>query len=342
MRTEVEVKSREGTFLIRPYRPGDETAILSSWKEAFGQEMTLSHWRWKYPGNPEGFRCLLCLAEDGTVVAHYAAQVTRITFYGEEILGLHLTDSFSHPRFRWALGGKTGLFVRTGWIFLRTFLEEIDLPAEPLATDLPKARLAYGFPGERHFRLGVRLMKYRRHEPGVLYLTAEGAKGRRRPGLVEEDLTAFTEWPRLEEVFSPWRDKVFGVERRAAFLRWRFSWPGKEYRIFYTKTFWRKKTKAWLIAGPAESRWRVLDFWAREEEDLVELLQGVLARVPTGLEVWVAGNHPLANAFEKAGFRRAQEPLGIVPCTRCYFAGRRVPPEAADGFFFTMADADLF
>ncbi len=341
-RTELEIKSREGNFLIRPYQPGDEAAILSSWKEAFGQEMSLAHWRWKYPGNPEGFRCLLCLAEDGTVVVHYAAQVRRITFYGEEILGLHLTDSFSHPRFRWALGGKTGLFVRTGWIFLRTFLEEIDLPAEPLKTDLPKARFAYGFPGERHFRLGIRLMKYRRHEPGVLYLEAKGPWGRSPSRFFEERAFSFSAWPKLGEVFAPWEEKVFGVKRSASFLPWRFSWPGKTYKIFYTKTFLRKKLKAWLILDTETPKWRILDFWARDEEDLTELLRGVLTRAPQGLGVWLAGNHPLARAFGEAGFKQAKEPLGIVPCTRCDFAGGRVPPEAADGFFFTMADADLF
>jgi len=341
MREELALETKEGTFFLRPYRPGDETAILASWKAAFGKEMTLSHWRWKYPENPEGFRCLLCLSEDGTVVVHYAAQVQRISFYGREILGLHLTDSFSHPRYRWALGGKTGLFVRTGRTFLRTFLEEVDLPAEPLATDLPKAQLAYGFPGERHFRLGVRLMKYRLHEPGILYLVADGP-GKKLPRLKNEDILAFSAWDELDRLFSQARNQVFGVIRGASFIRWRFSWPGKKYKIFYTKTFWRKKIKAWTILSTEDSRWRLLDFWARDQEDLAELLGGVLHQAPRGLETWLAGNHPLVRAFEEAGFTREKEPLGIVPSTRCYFAGGKIPPEAADEFFFTMADADLF
>jgi len=338
------IETQQGLFFLRPYQPGDEWAILSSWKEAFGKEMSLEEWRWKYPENPEGFRCLLCLAEDGTVVAHYAAQVMRVAFRGGTILGLHLTDSFSHPRFRWAVGGKRGLFVQTGWVFLRTFLEKIELPVEPLPTGLPVARLAYGFPGERHFRLGWRLMKYRLHGPGVLYLRARHRPGWRYGlGLQQSRLQDFELWEEIDRLFEDQRPRrPFCVERRARFLRWRFRRPGKEYLIFYTKAFWRKRLKAWMIGTPGQEGLRLLDFWARDEAEMKKLLQAVLAETGDGAEVWLAGNHPWRKAFFEAGFQPENEPLGIVPCSRCYFADPRVPPETADGFFFTMADADLF
>ena len=167
--------TENGRFLVRPYRPGDEEGILASWRLAFGKEMPLSLWRWKYPDNPRGFRCLLCLDEAGQVVVHYAAQVMRLNYFGKDILGLHLVDSFSHPRFRWAVGGRTGLFVRAAWIFLATYLEDVDLPQRVfLATEVPKAQFHYGFPGERHYRLGLKLLSYRYHGPGLCYLLGPG------------------------------------------------------------------------------------------------------------------------------------------------------------------------
>ena len=37
---------------IRPYRPGDEKALVALWTEAFGRPMTEEHWRWKAKGRP--------------------------------------------------------------------------------------------------------------------------------------------------------------------------------------------------------------------------------------------------------------------------------------------------
>ena len=338
------LETRHGRFLIRPYQPGDEEHILPVWRLVFGKEMTLEEWRWKYPASPAGFRCLLCLNEKGEVVVHYAAQVVRVACQGESIFGLHLTDSLSHPGYRWAIGGKRGLFFLTAATFLRTYLEEIDLPVKPLATDLPRASFHYGFPGERHARLGALLLKYRRHAPGLLYLKASSG-GRLRwfrklepllPGRDGELLTRF--WQAFEARYQP-----FCVVRDGPYLSWRFRRPGKDYRFFGIKTFWCKNIKAWLVFTPEEpGRFRILDFLALEEEDLRDLLLALRGEFGGEWEVWLAGNHPLRRAFEAAGFREEPEPLWIIPNTACDFAGGRPPVDFADRFFFTMADADLF
>ena len=342
-----EISTSKGRFLIRPYQPGDEGAILASWARAFGKDMPLEEWRWKYPANPYGFRCLLCLAEDGTVVVHYAAQVVHIAFEGKFIRGLHLTDSFSHPSYRWALGGKQGLFVRTGWLFLNTYLEEVPLPnSEKLLVPEPSAQFHYGFPGERHFRLGLKFLAYRQHNPGVLYGQKEGGSFSRRKFTFlkcgVEEVSRFNRWEQLNRLFfETLKYRPFCVVRDALYLRWRFSRPGHKYLIFYVKNFLGKKIKAWIILS-LNDKARLLDFWAEEEAPLVHLLEEVAWTLKRPLEVWLAGNHPLKGAFLRAGFNWAPEPLGIIPNTRCDFAGGKPPPETADRFFFTMADADLF
>jgi len=346
-------ETSQGSFLVRPYQPGDEKMILPAWQAAFGKKMSLEHWCWKYPENPAGFRCLLCIAEDGTVAAHYAAQVMKINFFGEEISGLHLTDSFSHPRFRWALGGKTGLFVKTAWAFLSTYLDKIDLPQLlPLGTDLPRAQFHYGFPGERHFRLGIKLLAYRFHGPGMLYFQTSQTTSPRRlfqQRLEVSSASDFRNWELFDELLSrlPLK-KFFCILRNSAFMRWRFgSKLNNNYLIIYSKTFWRKKVKAWIIL---DKKFRILDFLAEKEDELLALL-GVLKEVAKEInpenknarfEVWLAGNHPLKRAFVRAGFVPEKEPLGIVPNTRCDMDRKDVHFKDADLFFFTMADADLF
>ncbi len=310
--------------------------------------MSLEEWRWKYPENPYGFRCLICLAEDGTVVTHYAAQVVRLCWDERLLWGLHLTDSFSHPSYRWAVGGKCGLFVRTGWLFLKTYLEEIPLPIEErLPVSEPLAQFHYGFPGERHFRLGVKLLRYRRHNPGILYLKKDAPVQGRGPLFLKirgETFKTFKAFKDLDSLFSEFqkRYRPFCVIRDSRYLKWRFGSPQKKYLIFYTKTFLRKRIKAWIILCLKNDKALILDFLAQDEEAMEELLRGLGKEIKKPLEVWLAGNHPLKGAFLASGFKEEQEPLGIIPNTRCDFLGNHPAPEEADQFFFTMADADLF
>jgi hypothetical protein len=42
----------ERPWRIRPYRPGDERALVALWTEAFGRPMSEAHWRWKAKGRP--------------------------------------------------------------------------------------------------------------------------------------------------------------------------------------------------------------------------------------------------------------------------------------------------
>jgi len=352
MKNSLTIKTTKGLFTIRPYKPGDEARILPSWQAAFGKEMPLAHWRWKYIENPAGFRCMLCVAEDGTVVVHYAAQVMRINFQNKTILGLHLTDSFSHPKFRWALGGKSGLFVKTGWVFLKTYLEKISVPQDlSLATTLPKAQFHYGFPGERHFRLGIKLLTYRLHRPGVLYLRRKASPSKRITGLFKNrlEMIALKEIFHWEPLDSFWQKiyrqlNPFCILRDSSFLKWRFAKkPESNYFLFFLKTFWRKKIKAWIILNIDKKNHllRILDCLAENQIDLTEVLQRIAIEFKEyDMEVWLAGNHYLTQAFLDAGFLSEKEPLGIYPCTRCDM--ENVDPDKADLFLWTMGDADLF
>ncbi|PYO62513.1 MAG: hypothetical protein DMD28_05405 [Gemmatimonadetes bacterium] len=40
------------TWHVRPYRLGDERALVALWAEAFNRPMTEAHWRWKVKGRP--------------------------------------------------------------------------------------------------------------------------------------------------------------------------------------------------------------------------------------------------------------------------------------------------
>jgi hypothetical protein len=138
---------------IRPYRPGDEHAILATFnlvfREVCGPEFvdrTLEHWRWAYLQNPMGHRISVAFADDGTVASQYAGMPMLVdTPYGPHRF-VHCVDSMTHPRFRKGLQSKS-LFVETC------------LPFWAHSRAIGDA-LFYGFPVDAAFRIGQRYLEY--------------------------------------------------------------------------------------------------------------------------------------------------------------------------------------
>ncbi len=350
-KTELIQPTIKGKFIIRPYEPSDEPQIIASWEEAFKQRMDAETWRWKYHANPAGFRTMLCLSETGDVAVHYAAQVYRITHNGQKKLALHLTDNFSHPAYRWALGGKTGLFVKTSWAFLKTYLDEIPIdPCFKLYVSHPKAHFHYGFPGQRHYRLGAKLMYYRLFKPGTLYFTFSDNKCPSKNSWISLQRCEYQDFPDPDGINKLWQEVLnffnpFSVIRDYTFLKWRyFNKPNGNYAFFCLKNRFSKKMSAWLIAvshSREVNTLRIVDFLAKDTHSMESLLKGFInENKGRHIECWCSENHPLKKAFLKAGFMPEDEPLGIVPCARCDETG--ISPDEADKFIWTMGDADLF
>ncbi|MBK8098335.1 MAG: hypothetical protein IPK26_14590 [Planctomycetes bacterium] len=138
---------------IRPYRPGDEAAILRTFNLVFREvcgpdfvDRTLAQWRWQYLDNPHGHRMSLAVAPDGTIVSQYAGvPMVADTPFGERTF-VHCVDSMTHPAWRAGLK-RPGVFVVTGW------------PFSAHARRIGDAVL-YGFPVDTAFRIGTRYLEY--------------------------------------------------------------------------------------------------------------------------------------------------------------------------------------
>lgn len=138
---------------IRPYRPGDEDAILRTFNLVFREvcgpsyvDRTLEQWRWAYRDNPAGQRISLAVAADGTVASQYAGMPMRCdTPFGEQLF-IHCVDSMTHPQWRQGLKSKS-LFVETCmpfWAHSRAIGDA----------------LFYGFPVDQAYRIGKRYLDY--------------------------------------------------------------------------------------------------------------------------------------------------------------------------------------
>jgi hypothetical protein len=138
---------------IRPYRHGDEPAILATFNRVFRevcgpsfQDRTLERWQWAYLRNPAGHRISLAIAKDGTVASQYAGMPMLVdTPFGEQRF-VHCVDSMTHPEWRSGLRNKS-LFVETC------------LPFWDHSKRIGDA-LFYGFPVDQAFRIGQRYLAY--------------------------------------------------------------------------------------------------------------------------------------------------------------------------------------
>lgn len=331
------IESRYGRFAIRPYEQGDEEKVLALWRLAFGRELSSSLWRWKYLENPYERQILLCEESATTqIVAMYAGIPYRANLQGEIVHITHLTDSMSHPAYRGTIGGRKGLFVRTVLAFFARY-------------GGPHASLyLYGFPGERHFRLGRQLLGYRALPGGVCYLTARTADLERSlipfGGHVERMTVADVSLDQLADASR--RLYPFAVVRDAAFLSWRFfAHPQNHYEIVGYRSSLQPRWHGYVVLSVQGDRARLVDCLLPLSEDGT---QDFLARLAAWLgeqriqqvEVWLPAGHFLIAVLTAAGFLPAREPLGIIPTARTFSS--RLPWDwAASSLFYTMADGDL-
>lgn len=330
--------SRDGAH-IRGYRQGDGPAVNRGFNRIFGHTRSVEEWRRKFP--PEARRRALMLAEEnGEVVAHFAALPVPLQVDGRRLRAAQVVDVYSDRR--------PGLFLR----LVNRFYRELCGPG--------RLELIYGFPGERHFRLGVRKLRYsepvpvrfwrRAVEPGPERHRADAAGGqswwdRWRSGLkvrTEVDpALADRLWRRASS-----RYPVAAV-RDGAWVERRFGRPGVPYHHRLVLQRGRPAALAVLCGTGEEERnlsWAELVWDGEDPRALVELDDEVvrLARRLGAPEchLWLANDPQAETLLAARGWRREPEPqrlhLGAVS-----FLPEIDAAEVCRRLYLTMGDADL-
>jgi hypothetical protein len=293
---------------LRATRPEDLPALGDLFAERFGHSLAPDEWEWKYRQIPGEARSLVAVDEaTGGVLAHAGALRLPARWREGEAGIWQLVDFAGTPRRR----GLRPALVELG----RTLLA--DLPGE---SDAP---WIFGFPSERHFRLGERVFGYRpltTIEPlvGPLPEAPPPAGTRIETG---DSCGAWAEriWERCE---------VLGVRRSAGFLNWRYHARPRRYYRFY-RLFSGTEEGLAVFAFLGEEAWAA-ELW-----------------LPPGGE-WYPSMLAVASDLRATGFLRWRmaptslgTALGLCPSGETLFIGCRGDSGAAAGFTYALGDYDL-
>jgi hypothetical protein len=200
-----------------------------------------------------------------------------------------------------------------------------------LLADLPRSQDApwiFGFPSERHFRLGQRVFGYR---PLFEVQPLAGAiPDGPAPDVRIETGDTPGDW--AEPVWE--RCGVFGVRRSTAFLAWRYwSRPGRYYRFYRLVSAGAGGSEGLAVfAFVGEEAWAA-ELWLPDSGEWYPSLLAVAADLrAAGLRAW--------RFWPSPGIDPHAEALGLRPEGERRFVGCR-GGEPAAGFTYSMGDYDL-
>ncbi len=335
--------ARKDPYAIRPYAAGDEQEILTMFREVFGVERTLAHWRWKFLDSPWGARMIaLAVSPAGEIVAHYAGY--PVPFYQaggrcREFLSRQIGDTMTRPSVRQAGLGKHGILARSAAYYYARFCGEVPF--------------AYGFNTGHIRKLGERYLGYSYIDP-VGYWVREPAAGSMRPtgrvarwlaGYSFAEITEATD--ELDELFVRVRDAYgFLVRRDAAYVGWRYlACPDRTHRVLAI----RKRGR--LVGWCAFARRGDALVWGDALIDRKHLaaVPWLLQHCATGpyrgvARIWAwFSPHPAwwTRFLVDAGFVLGREPAELTP--GFYFLEHpEIKREIAASLYYTYGDSDLF
>lgn len=342
--------ARKESIFVTEYQEGDEEAILALFRGSFHVDRSLARWRWEYQENPYGNRTISeAFAEDGALVAHYAAYPVR--FYREtaagpeELPAQQVGDTMTAPEVRKIGRGPTSVLARTVRHFYARFCAG-------------KVAFNYGFNTGNIQRFSMSFVGARRIEDAPFRVRELAGRPIPVPSkLVQwlggyrcERISTFDE--RWDELFRRVRGAYgFLVVRDARYLDWRYGrCPDPEYFTYSVFRGRRRLLIGWGVFRQLGDRlfWGDALFDPRYPEAARLLLAHVLAQPAHQgtrvLETW-ATDRPAwwSRWIDALGFERRPEPdaLGFVfvPFER---DALQTEAELRSELYYTKGDGDLF
>jgi GNAT acetyltransferase-like protein len=328
-------------FVIRSYRPGDETAIVDLFNRSFHKPTTVEQWRWKYERDPYGaLRISVAVDGDDALVAHYAGYPVAFRTHHRDVLAHQIGDTMTDPSVRHIGRGPTAILGRTATHFYETFCDG-------------QVAFNYGFNVANIQKFSTRFLRAHRVED-VAYrsrnLRADPLKplGRAEKyargiqiGLVQ---ATSEEWDALFDRAAP--QYGFLVRRDAKYVTWRYlSRPETPYFVVAMRKWGR--LAGWIVVLVRDDPRRLLLvdlFVDPDHADVIEAVVRHLAAVYRVdlVEIWCPSRPAwMAEAVDSLRLVRSREPVDLgVMCVP--FGDPDAPERIARSLYYAMGDSDLF
>jgi hypothetical protein len=323
-------------FVTRPFRDGDEDAILDLFARSFPHApRTREHFDWKFRRDPFGNKRISLTFDDaGRLVGHYAAYAVPFRDGGRDLMANQIGDTMTDASVRHIGRGPTSILGHTALHFYETFCEG-------------KVAFNYGFNVANIQRFSLKFLRSDRVEP-VTYRV----RGPMRP------ISRFARWARgvqvelvtsvgteFDELFARAAPVyAFLVRRDAAYLRWRYlERPDVRYIIVAIRK-WRRLV-GWIVFRIRDGRfsWGDALFDPRHEDAVEVMLRHVTPSYPIEeIEAWFPPRPAwFDGVLARLGFEVKQEPqdlsLMCVPWTMA-----DATAAMRERLYYTMGDSDLF
>ncbi|HEV8583012.1 MAG TPA: hypothetical protein VGX68_28425 [Thermoanaerobaculia bacterium] len=305
---------------LRPTREEDLPGLVAFLTERFGRAWTPEEWRWKYRSLPGGSRSWVAVEAGGAIAAHAGALRLPARWRRGETGIWQLVDFAGTVRKR----GLRPALVELGILMLE------DLPGKG---DAP---WIFGFPSERHFRLGERSFGYH----PLVELEELGGSIPEEPapkGTHIETGDSCGDW--AEAVWEAC--EVAGVRRSAAFLNWRYhARPHRYYRFYRLASGGAEGLAVFAFVG--EEAWAA-ELWLPPVGEWYPSLLAVAADLrASGLTRWRFWPPPAGLRIDGLLASLGLRPTGERRFIGCRGrAGGADPAAMAEGFVYAMGDYDL-
>lgn len=323
-------------FIIRPAVQSDQQSILASYALAFRDNRTQDVWQWIYRDNPDESQSMLCLSKDGVVAAHSGVSFHRAIYEGEIVKLGQCRDAFSHPKFRFVMQGRFGLFPQTA----RSLFEQYGLAKGVM--------FHYGFPSARHLRLGCKQLNYQEGNNWGCFVYDT----RMPQPHFNNSYGSLTVSSSFGEDFDRlWQGKEksikAGIIHDSRFLSWRFHQHSKHnYWLWIYTPYLSAKMMAYVIFSRSEHKAMLLDYhFPVQSKACLDFWGQIVEKLSwhgiEKIETYLSLNHPELVKLQEVGFVQCAIPENIKYCFRLYEGG----PDwetVNQKFCFTLADSDLY
>jgi hypothetical protein len=272
---------------------------------------------------------VVAVSESGEIVAHFAALCVDVQVDGRRRMIGQLVDAYARRRADIIDGAVYVKLVRE---FYRRHGSSTDL------------QLLFGFPGQRHMRLGRHRLKFA--NPVLVPVWRRPAEQRRFwwPSQVHVEPTAAVQ--ALDQLWqrAAWRYPVAAI-RNGTWLERRFLRRPDNRYVHFTASL-KTEIQAWGVLHVAGEvgQWADLVWDGRNDRVLAALDEAVARSAQASganrLELWLSGDREAERILETRGWIRGAHPAQLQMTALSFDPGLS-HDNFLDRFYLTTADSDL-